>query len=81
MMFRNTKIWSQHDLPGLNPACTVLSYASTWCVSLSKTALKEILFVGKSVNPRQLLYSVLSPTFGSFVIVPFSILDTNIVIL
>lgn len=41
-MFRNTKIWSQHDLPGLNPACSLLSSASTWCFPLSKTALEKI---------------------------------------
>lgn len=80
MMFRNTKIWSQHDLPGLNPACFFFSSASTWCFPLSKAAYeKKFLVVDKGVIPRQLFYSVLSPISGSLVIVPFSILDTILV--
>lgn len=66
MMFRNAKVWSQHDLPGLNPACFFLSSASTWCFPLSKTAYeKNILLVDKGVIPRQLFYSVLSPISGN----------------
>lgn len=63
VMFRNTEIWSQHDLFGLNPVCSFLSSASTWCFPLSKIALKNLLIVGKGVIPRQFLYSVLSPIF------------------
>lgn len=66
MMFRNAKVWSQHDLPGLNPACFFLSSASTWCFPLSKTAYeKNILLVDNGLIPRQLFYSVLSPISGN----------------
>lgn len=49
--------------------------------SVQDSLLKKILIVDKGLIPRQLFYSVLSPISGNLVIIPFSILDTILVII
>ena len=70
--FLNANIWSVHDRPGLNPACSYLSFSSI-AFRIHPRMMEQDTFPGtdRRVMPLQLLQSVRSPFFGIFMIVPF----------
>ena len=71
-MFLSTKIWSVHERPLLNPACSSLSHLSTPCGILWSRTLQKI-FPGtdRRLIPLQLPHTERSPFFGSFTMMPF----------
>lgn len=71
-MIRSVFIWSMHDLPLLNPACSFRNLTSTWWIIRSRIIfMNTFITVQRIVIPRQLLQSVASPFFGSLTIMPF----------
>ena len=72
MMVRRTNIWSTHDLPLLNPACSSRSCLSTLLLILFKRILQKTLpGTDNKLIPLQLPQSVRSPFFGNLTIIPF----------
>jgi len=72
MMCLSAKIWSLHDLPGLNPACSCRKYVSTLLLNVLSTILANTLpGTDSSVMPRQLLQSDRSPFLERGTIIPF----------
>ena len=69
MMICSMAIWSTHDLPARNPACSSLNFSSTAAQILSKMILVKIL-LGRdsSCIPLQFLHSLRSPFLGSLMI-------------
>ena len=62
MICLSAKIWSLHDLPGLNPACSCRKYVSMLFLNLlSNTLANTLPGTDSSVMPRQLLQSDRSP--------------------
>ena len=74
MICLSVNIWSLHDLPGLNPACSVRRCISTPSLSLLSNILANTLSgTDNKVMPRQLLQSDKSPFFGRGIIIMTSL--------
>ena len=71
MMFRSAKIWSEHPLSFLKPACSSLSFTSIDSEILFMIIFARILLgTDSSVIPRQLLQSLRAPFLGILIIIP-----------
>jgi len=71
MICLSAKLWSLHDLPDLNPACSCHKYVSTLLLNLLYTTLANTLpGTDSSVMPHHLLQSDRSPFLGRGTIIP-----------
>ena len=67
----SVKIWSAHDLPLRNPACSLRGIGSTMSLILFKMTLQwTLLVMARRILPLQLSVSVRSPFLGRFTIRP-----------
>ena len=65
-----TKIWSQHDLPGLNLACSYRTLSTSFFTLFKRMVQKSFPTEESNVIPLHLLQSPRSPFLGNLTMTP-----------
>lgn len=72
MMFLRVNIWSVHDRPRRKPTCSSQRHWSAAPLSWQSSMVKKAFPLTESrVIPRQFVYSIMLPSFGSLRMMPF----------